>query len=43
MFDLPHDIGFVRGSPNLADMINGNRLDAYIFYFLVLLEKENTQ
>ena len=28
------DIGFERGNPNLTDMINENRLDKYILYFL---------
>ena len=29
------DTGFVKDNPNLNDMINGNRLDVYILYFLV--------
>ena len=29
------DIGFVKGNSNLTDIINGNRLDEYILYFLV--------
>ena len=34
------DIEFVRGNPNLTDMINGNRLDEYILYLLVLWDKK---
>ena len=34
------DTEFVRGNPNFTDMINGNRLDEYILYFLVLWDKK---
>ena len=34
------DTRFIKGNPNLTDMINGNRLDEYILYLLVLWDKK---
>ena len=33
---LGNDTEFIWGNPNLTDIINGNRLDKCILYFLVL-------
>ena len=42
MSNYPTDTRFIRGNPNLTDIINENRLDEYILYFLVLWDKKKT-